>query len=59
MNFQPPDCDPHTRRRRQAKDDGSAAKVETIEVFRGFLVTEATDGKNDIVDQVTREKVGC
>lgn len=54
----PPACDRQSRQRRQAagKEDGAPATVETIEVFSGLYVNEGTDGRNDLVDQVTREK---
>lgn len=60
INFQPPDCNriPGVRRRRQignsTEEEGAPA---TIEVYSGLYVNEASDGKNDIIDQVQKEKV--
>lgn len=61
VHFQPPHCGKNlggVRRRRQIGNDTSEEGAPaTIEVYSGLYVNEATDGKNDIVDHVQKEKV--
>ncbi|KAK6634722.1 hypothetical protein RUM43_012124 [Polyplax serrata] len=55
----PPHCGKTlgVRRRRQIGNDTSEEGAPaTIEVYSGLYVNEATDGKNDIVDHVQKEK---
>ena len=61
--YQPPHCErggSEGRIRRQIGGSNSTDEEgapATIEVYSGLYVNEATDGKNDLVDNVHKEKV--
>ncbi|KAL0267701.1 UNVERIFIED_CONTAM: hypothetical protein PYX00_009894 [Menopon gallinae] len=55
-NFQPPSCEKGIRRKRQSDNETDEGLPATIEVYSGLYVNEATDGKNDLAEQVRKEK---